>query len=60
MAIGLKIIDGDFIVDSGGIVQMLTPAEKCSRDIGKLLITKSEYMEMKLLIVDIILNMVRR
>jgi len=44
MAIGLKIIDGDFIVDSGGIVQMLTPAEKCSRDIGKLLITKSEYI----------------
>jgi len=44
MAIGLKIVEGDFVLDNSGLVEMLTPAEKCSRDIGKLLITKSEYV----------------
>lgn len=44
MAIGLNMVDGDFVVDPGGMVQMLTSSEKCRRDIGKLLIVESEYV----------------
>jgi hypothetical protein len=43
MAIGLKIVNGDFVLDNSGQVQMLNVAEKCRRDIGKFLITESEY-----------------
>lgn len=44
MAIGLKIVDGDFVLDPSGVVEMLNSSEKCSRDIGKFVITESEYV----------------
>jgi hypothetical protein len=43
MAVGIKIINGDFSLNEAGTIDVLNPAEKCSRDISKFLITSSEY-----------------
>jgi len=45
MAIGLKIIDGDFIINNSGTVDTVTEVEKATRDFGKMLITKKEYTD---------------
>lgn len=45
MAVGLKILNGDFIVNDNGSVDFVGPADKCSRDIGKMLQTKKEYTD---------------
>ncbi|HRZ18859.1 MAG TPA: hypothetical protein P5136_02270 [Methanofastidiosum sp.] len=43
MAVGLKIVSGDVVLDYSGTLQLLTSTEKCNRDIGKLLITDTEF-----------------
>lgn len=45
MAVGLKILNGDFVVDDNGSVTFVGPADKCSRDFGKMLQTKKEYSD---------------
>ena len=42
MAVGLKIVSGDFIINENGHVETLVPKEKCSRDFGKMLMTDIE------------------
>jgi hypothetical protein len=43
MAIGLKFIDGDFIVNLLGKAEISVQEEKCARDFGKMLITSKEF-----------------
>lgn len=43
MSIGLKIVNGDIVINDSGTLDVLTPAEKCSRDLGKMLSTELEY-----------------
>ena len=43
MAIGLKISKGDVVINRSGSLEFLGPGDKCKRDFGKLLVTKSEY-----------------
>lgn len=45
MAVGLKIVDGDFIINGSGTVDVVTESEKAVRDFGKMLVTKKEYPE---------------
>ena len=45
MAVGLKIVNGDFIINSAGTVDVVTESEKAVRDFGKMLVTKKEYPE---------------
>ena len=42
MATGLKIINGDFVINDSGSVETLLSKEKCARDLGKMLITEKE------------------
>ena len=39
MAVGLKIIGGDFVINGSGRVEMVEQSDKCSRDLGKMLVT---------------------
>lgn len=43
MAVGVKIVNGDIVLNDSGSIDVLNPAQKCSRDIGKFLITGNEY-----------------
>jgi len=43
MAVGLKIVNGDFTFNRSGKVQTVSQTDKCTRDFGKMLRTKSEY-----------------
>jgi len=43
VAVGLKILNGDFIVNDNGSIDFVGPADKCARDFGKMLQTKKEY-----------------
>lgn len=45
MAVGLKIINGDFTINASGAVDVVTETEKAIRDFGKMLVTKKEYPE---------------
>ena len=45
MAVGLKIVNGDFSINASGTVDVVTESEKAIRDFGKMLITKKEYPE---------------
>ena len=45
MAIGLQISNGDFTIDDNGAIVFVGPADKCSRDFGKMLQTKKEYAD---------------
>jgi hypothetical protein len=42
MAVGLKIVNGDFIINPSGNIEMAQQNEKCSRDFGKMLLTAKE------------------
>ena len=39
MAIGLKIVEGDFIISPSGAVEFVQDGDKCLRDFGKMLKT---------------------
>jgi len=43
MAVGLKIVNGDFIIGQGGTIEMVSEVAKCTRDFGKMLVTEKEY-----------------
>jgi len=43
MAVGLKMINGDFILNPSGKVEMVNEVDKCIRDFGKMIITDQEY-----------------
>ena len=45
MAVGIKIANGDFIVNDNGSIDFVGPADKCARDFGKMLQTKKEYAD---------------
>lgn len=45
MAVGLKIVNGDFILDHAGSIVMVEQVDKCTRDFGKMLITDKEYAD---------------
>lgn len=42
MAVGLKIVGGDFVIDGSGALEYTTEGNKCLRDFGKALVTDSE------------------
>ena len=42
MAVGLQIVDGDFVVNASGTLATLLPSQKCARDLGKVLVTEIE------------------
>ena len=42
MAVGLRIVEGDFIVNESGTLETLLPSQKCARDLGKVLVTEIE------------------
>lgn len=42
MAVGLKIIGGDFVLDGSGALDFATEGDKCLRDFGKMLVTDNE------------------
>ena len=44
MAVGIKIVSGDFVVNDNGSIDFVGPSDKCSRDFGKMLQTKKEYV----------------
>lgn len=41
MAVGLKIIDGDFVIREDGAIDTITGNQKCARDFEKMLKTES-------------------
>lgn len=43
MAVGLKIVEGDVVINASGNLEMVEQNEKCARDLGKMLLTGSEY-----------------
>jgi len=43
MAVGLKIVGGDFVIGQSGGIEMVDQTDKCTRDFGKMLITDKEY-----------------
>ena len=45
MAIGLKIINGDFVIDGSGALDYVSEGSKCLRDFGKMLVTDHEGMD---------------
>lgn len=45
MAVGLKIIGGDFVIESGGALNFVTEGNKCIRDFGKMLTTDTESID---------------
>jgi hypothetical protein len=46
MAIGLKIVDGDYIIDNSGTVVSVSGKDKCARDFEKMLITEATNPEL--------------
>lgn len=44
MAVGLKIVGGDFVVNNSGTLDIVEQNEKCSRDFGKMLTTDKEFV----------------
>lgn len=44
MAIGIKVVNGDFVINNSGTLDLIGPSDKCSRDFGKMLSTKTEYV----------------
>ena len=45
MAIGLQINKGDIVISQSGSLSFITPGDKCKRDFGKMLTSKSEYTD---------------
>jgi hypothetical protein len=43
MAVGLKMINGDVVINESGCFEIVNPAQKCSRDFGKMLVTDAEF-----------------
>ena len=43
MAAGLTWVNGDFILDASGTVPVVTSTNKCTRDLGKMLVTSTEF-----------------
>ena len=43
MAVGLKIVNGDFVINNSGTVDIVDQNEKCARDFGKMLVTGTAY-----------------
>lgn len=43
MAVGLKVINGDIIINSAGKLDIVEESDKGSRDFGKMLITSKEF-----------------
>jgi hypothetical protein len=43
MAVGLKILNGDVVINNAGTLDIVEQNAKCSRDFGKMLITDKEY-----------------
>ena len=43
MAVGMKIVNGDFIINQSGGIEMVEETAKGTRDFGKMLITGKEY-----------------
>ena len=47
MAVGINIISGDVVITEHGTFDMLSPAQKCSRDLKKFLLTSTEFYDNK-------------
>jgi hypothetical protein len=45
MAIGLKFIEGDFVITPSGNIEIVQQAEKCGRDLGKMVVTNKEFAD---------------
>ena len=45
MAVGLKIINGDVVINNAGTLDVVEQNAKCSRDFGKMLVTDAEFEE---------------
>jgi len=45
MAVGLKMVNGDFVINQSGKVAMVNEVDKCTRDFGKMLITEKEHAD---------------
>lgn len=43
MAVGMKIVNGDFVIGQSGGIEMVDQADKGTRDFGKMLLTGKEY-----------------
>ena len=43
MAVGMKIVNGDFVINQSGGIDMVEETAKGTRDFGKMLITGKEY-----------------
>ena len=43
MAVGLKMVGGDFVINGSGKVEIVRHTDKCTRDFGKMLLTSKEY-----------------
>jgi len=43
MAVGMKIVNGDFVINQSGGIEMVEETAKGTRDFGKMLITGKEY-----------------
>jgi hypothetical protein len=43
MAAGLKIVDGDIVIQSSGMIETTSGSRKCLRDFAKMVTTKSEF-----------------
>ena len=43
MAVGLKIVEGDVVINNAGLIDVVEQTAKCLRDFGKMISTKKEY-----------------
>jgi hypothetical protein len=43
MAAGLKIVGGDFVINASGKVEIVQQTDKCTRDFGKMLVTRTAF-----------------
>lgn len=43
MAAGLKMVEGDFVINASGNIEVVSQTDKCSRDFGKMLVSAREF-----------------
>ena len=43
MAVGLKFIEGDFVITPSGNIEIVEQSKKCARDLGKMAVTNKEF-----------------
>ena len=42
MAVGINVVNGDFVINPSGTLETLLPSQKCVRDLGKVILTEIE------------------